>query len=312
MKIMCKILIKVFVCFCLFLFIGCEDNTVCTIPIKIDRESGQIFLPVTFNGKTNEFLFDTGCSVTRIKKYNDIEKENRTEFALFKFDYDTIVWRYPKGKFDLGLFSVEAPFVVYDEGKNILGMNIISQYYWYFDLEKEVVHISIFPITELGKESFGLNFYEQDNDRTILVKLMPNPNMQLNMLFDTGAGIKPGLFLFQHGDSIRSEEWKINSSDLFYQRNSDNWVWMSDSLKVGKYTLNHLLFIFDSDEQRIKRFNERGIEGLITMSFVNRFKKFYMDPKAKKIFFYEDNVEKNRALGEYFIHVKSMFKQMNK
>lgn len=295
--------VSIFVLF--VLFNSCRYDKECLIPIRIDEESQRIFLPVTFNGETSEFLFDTGGTLSTIKEYNCKDTEKKNIIEVFKFDSDTFAHYYPKGNFEIGLFKVDASFIVQKKNNNVLGMNIISNYYWYFDLEKSIVHISKSPITGLGKEVFGFDYTLSDKG-TIKVKIPTSSRKELTLLFDTGAGIEASLFLFHKGDSVPLDKWSDCNSDFIYQRNSDNFVWISGDLPVNGYTMDHVLFIFDSDSSRIRRFNENGFDGLISMSFVRRYQQFYIDPKAKKILFYGKNPERQKELKNYFDHIKGV------
>ena len=291
-------------------FYSCKQEKSCTLPIKINQETKHLLLSVTCNGQTSDFIFDTGCSITVVKENNHINTSGKKEFNLFTFDSDTVVNRYPKGRFNVGSFTISVPFVE-DKKDNILGMDIISRYYWFFDLEKETVRVSDSPIVGLEKEAFGLDFfYQNENEKVITVDLQIKPESKFTMLFDTGAGKRNGLFLFQNADSIIQKGWKISESDIFFQPKSKNWVWMSDSLQVSNYMLHYLLFVFDTNQQRIKRFNEIGFDGIIPVDFVYRYKQFYIDFKAKKMFFYKENDAKRDELKGFFDYIKDLFKRL--
>lgn len=307
-SLICEKLLQTICLFGILISFSCKYKTICSIPIRIDKESKHILLPVTFNGQVNDFVFDTGSSITSVSEDNHTNTDGKKDFDLLTFNSDTIVSWYPKGQFNIGPFEVTVPFVV-KESDNVLGMDIISQYCWYFDLEKMIVQVSNSPIDRLGKEAFSLDF-SCHNDNGVSVELCTKPTNKFTMLFDTGYGKTNGLWLFRNGDSIPYEKWKINESDLFFQPKSKNWIWMSDSLQVGDYTLDYLLFIFDSDRQRIKRFNEIGYDGLIPVDFVYRYKRFYIDPKAQKIFFYKENPEKRKERKRFFDHVRELFKHL--
>lgn len=306
----CKKTIQLTLLGSLLISMSCKDDIICSIPIKVDERTQWILVPVTFNGETSDFLFDTGCSITTLKNYRVEDTIGKMNFKYFTFFSDMIVDRYPKGKFELGAFKMDIPFIApCKEGNHVIGMDIISRYYWYFDLEKKIVKVSESPIPDLEKEIFGFDFYQHTTDKTVVVKLLTNPDNEFEMLFDTGAGMKVDFYLFQHRDSIPFKQWQISESDLFYQRNSDNWVWVSDSLQLGKYPLTHLLFMFDPDIQRIRRFNKKGYDGLITVNFIHRYKRFYIDPKAKKILFYGEKAERKEELKRFFDHIREVIRE---
>lgn len=302
----CCVCIKgVLICLCLLLILSCNKNKICTIPIKLDEKMQRIILPLAFNGKPAEFLFDTGLSTTSIKEYMGTGRENPGTVKLFKFSCDTVVNMYPKGKVTLGSFTNEIPFLVDESDINILGIDVILQYYWYFDLDKKVVQISKDPIPVSDKESFAFNFYPHAVNKVIMIDFQTKPDNHFKMLFDTGAGaIDSGMLLFWNPDSIPFEAWRSKASDVFFQRPSENWTWMSDSLVVGGSAIDYALFSFDTDLQRINRFREKGYSGLITMDFVHRYKQFYIDPKAKKILFYGEKPEKKEILKDYFKYIR--------
>lgn len=283
-----------------------NQDQVTILPIKFDGVDQRIYLPVTFNGETSDFLFDTGCSITSIFDYSPQDTLRKIQTNLIKYRFDTIAPKYPNGSFEIGEFSNKAEFMHnIHENVNILGMNIISNYHWFFDLDKKVAHISRKPFVRLERETMCLN-YDLAEDIYFTVKLPLSPEKELNMLFDTGFSFKNRSFvLFHEYDSIPS--WCKTHGGLAFQRNSDPVSWLSHNLQIDKYTIEYALFAFEKDKKIIDRFKNIGFEGLFTVDFIHRYQQIYIDPSAKQIKFYGQNKEKGDSINVYLDYMKGTF-----
>ena len=297
------------------LFVSCKDERVFTIPIKQDSLQ-RIIIPIEFNGKMCDFLFDTGSSNTRIGRSEDIDftklnMKSRKD-SVYKIDSTVIATFYPKGTFKIGDFQTETSFYKYSEDnkKNLLGLNIISKYYWFFDFDKNIVKVSKSPISFPEKEALALKYNDRGN-AIFEAELRFNTETKFKFLFDTGAGGNGNAISLFIEDSIPFKKIRIDSTDLTYQINSDPVGWVSKSLSVDNYKINYPLFCFENNLQIVKRLKSKGIDGLIPVLFVHRYSMLYIDPRQKKIMFFGEKKEVKESLRLYFEDMWAAFKRDN-
>lgn len=314
-----KYLLNLIVSFLMLLsLVGCNDKRVYTIPIKLDSLQ-RIIIPLEFNGKVCDFLFDTGCSITNIARSEDIDltkiNYKGKKDSSFGYDSQVIADLYPRGTFKIGEFQTETSFhftsLTSEKRKlgmkNILGLNFILKYYWFFDFDKNIVKVSRSPIPFTEKETLAFK-YDDCKNISLVIDLRFNPETKFKFLFDTGAGKFYGISLY-YLDTIHFEKIRIDSTDLTYKRSSDPWVWVSRSLSVNRYKIDYPIFVFDDNLERIKRMRSKGFEGLIPISFVHRYSMLYIDPRQKKILFFGEKEEEKDSLRLYFEDLQSRRKR---
>ena len=295
---------------CIIIFPSC-NNEVVTLPIKIDSVNKRIYLPITFNGVTSDFLFDTGSAFSFVKEGHSLYSTQGKDIRVIRFNGDTVSKMYQNGHFKLGSLSKVESFILCDAADpNILGMNLISKYYWMFDLEKEIVQISKKPIKYLPNEKLVLDYYMSDYG-VMNLRLPIDQDRTLVMMFDTGSWNKPSFLLFHNGDPLRS--WDSHGLGIIYKaKSATNAAWMFEELTVDKYRIDYPLFVFDNDLERINKYNGLGYNGLVSIDFIHRYKQFYIDAKSNKIIFHKKNMEKIDEMKFFFEDYMLILNQQRK
>ena len=156
----------------------------------------HIFVPITINGQTFRFLWDTGCTYSTIPdslaKNISIKKANITrEIATLhtkRIEKNTIS---EKTEWSINNLKFNSQFTITDHFPSlsnypldgIIGQDIISQYCWFFDFINSTVQISSKPIKIEGKASFSLNLPYSEIPYSYISF---NDTVSSWMFFDTG------------------------------------------------------------------------------------------------------------------------------
>lgn len=281
------------------------------------NDTGQIYMPVEIDGKTYSFCFDTGAGRTIIDdKYKDSVFGNSRITAINKIVFweDTMALnQYSPMELNIGTFQTQASFLLGTYKKvnvNVLGMDVISQYYWYFDFDEKVAAISKSPMYILGTKRLELNYYIAEGGNMHVT--IPVYEHALDLLFDTGfyglsdssrAIAETDITLFIDKDFLITKR-DSNDTDMLFQKNSDpGYLMIIKELAIDKYSLKYpFIHFLDSTKTTLKN-NKDNTDGLITSEFLRRYSKFCIDPVHKKLEFYDSKPTKEE-------NVKKLYDQM--
>ena len=140
---------------------GCKQETI----HFSTNDTGQIYFPVEIDGKSYSFCFDTGAGRTIIDdKYKDSVFGNSKIIGIEKIAFweDTIALnQYSPMRLSIGRFQTQASFLLRTYKKvnvNVLGMDVISHYYWCFDFDEKIVTVSESPLSIKGEKKLELNY----------------------------------------------------------------------------------------------------------------------------------------------------------
>jgi len=293
---------------------GCKEES---IHFSTD-DTGKIHIPVGIDGKTYNFAFDTGSSSTTInEKYKDSiaercrvigKSEVRTwNKTLLRDQYSAI-------NFNIGGFQYPTSFFL-DSSKsikavNVLGMNVISQYYWCFDFDEKVATISKSPMFIYGAKKLELNYLIVQGAIHVTIPIYGH---SLDLLFDTGyRGVSDSsdaiagtdITLFIDKDSLIAKK-DSNNTDMLFQRNSGpGYLMIIKELAFDDYSLKYpfIQFIDPKDTSQKNKYKDK-FDGIITSEFLRRYSRFCIDPVHKKLEFYDSKPTKEE-------NVKKLYDQM--
>ena len=289
-----------------------------------------IFIPITINGQTFRFLWDTGYSYSTISenfaKNISVKKTSTTrEVATLqtkKIEIDTIS---EKIEWSIKSLKLNSQFTITDyfhflpnhSLDGIIGQDIISQFCWFFDLINSTVQISSKPIKIEEEPSFSLNLLYSDAS---YCNILFNDTISSLIFFDTGmdgilsrhenkqlkydfmlisADTVNSLWSYLHSLSISQKSKHIFEKP--HITNQDTimipFCAIIDSLKIDDFEPFTTLVMHDvNDFYRSKE--KQGISGVITTSFLKRFSKMYYDPFNKIIKFYKSDNDKGLYTGQ--------------
>ena len=172
-----------------------------------------VIIPITINGKSYRFLFDTGyshsCISKSLAKNIGIKKSNlsvigtplQTKKEVTRATTEYLNWHIKDIKLNSQLIISDIPYLSVDNQLDgIIGQDIIIQYYWLFDFVNSTVQISSKPIEIENSPALSLEFnggtkpkYSRRLNSNIRTeKPLPYCNILLNdtmsaiMMFDTG------------------------------------------------------------------------------------------------------------------------------
>jgi hypothetical protein len=155
----------------MFLFCQCTDKTTTTLPFTYN-EYGHIIIPVTVGDTVLNFVFDTGVSLSSIGVLNKPSKLQLTDSCV---EVSMLVSVMKKDKermsapvditFNDLVSAKNISFAVYDtitkdiaDSVNVIGMNIVNQFFWNFDFFKKLVTISTEPLV-IPQNSHSLSYF---------------------------------------------------------------------------------------------------------------------------------------------------------
>jgi len=302
---------------------GCKQETI----HFSTSDTGKIYIPLEIEGKSYSFCFDTGASRTLIDdKYKDSIFGNSRITAINKIVFweDTIALnQYSPMELTIGRFQTQASFLLGTYNKvnvNVLGMDVISHYYWCFDFDEKIATISEFPLSIKGAKKLELNYYIGKGGNIHVT--IPVNEQALDLLFDTGfygvsdssgaiAGTEMTLFIDK--DSLNAKR-DSNNTDVLFQKNSEpDYFLIIKELAIDKYSLKypfiHFLASNNTWRKKIQKSHKDASDGYITSEFLRRYSKFCIDPVRKKLEFYDSRPTKEESTKKIYDLIWSSYKE---
>jgi len=287
--------------FCGILISCSKPEQTCKINLIDDSNYPDcLFVPVTINGTSVRFLFDTGTSHTTMDslladKLGVNAVGNWIGPLLTGIDQTKIAdsTAYAKVKYVIGNFRFSGDISLGGQklakmlpnNGTILGMNTIKQVYWLFDFADNTVTISKdkIAIPALTDDKIlTLDFYLNSDSITYTDVTIDGQSFQ-NILFDTGY--RTALFasdkkrdidiIFSESDYIAyTSNLKFSAIEMKIDGKSHIFT---DSMQINNCTMRSLI--------ALKAY--KGVtQTVITANFIHRFRMMYIDSKNRKIQFY--------------------------
>ena len=302
-----KIYIVLFFC-----IIGCVSCTVVTETTLISKENsnGYYYLPILVNGQKLTFLLDTGAQYTVIdyavaKKLGivPIDSSFHTIHTITYSHQDSVYWGFAdlqigdikiKNKITLDKYksSIWRDVADYKDFDGILGVDIIQEFNWLFDLKNKMVCLSNKVIDNpliLEKPALSLDIVENETGVTY-VNLLLNNTVKQQFLFDTG-----------HDNGIQIGDYKLDGAfcfsdtlfNILAKRFPNNLtIKVTDTssvLLMEKLQVNEMKFLYIS-----AAYNSRLLHpNAITAQLLHQFQFMYYDKINKKINFYHPQPDSN-------------------
>lgn len=309
--------------------LGCTPAKV--THIKTATHTSLILVPVTINGKTYDFLWDTGCTYSGISQKifdqcNLTGSGDSILSSVFMTKKQTMYELTEPVNCSIGDIAVSRPLVRYydimpyapSETTNnpihgILGADVIHSFYWLFNLTGNNAIMSNEPIAIDEPAQLVLDF-SQSPTKTLYCTVILNDTLKANMVLDTGM---PGSFAYCNSPETIDfgYDFMVVTSDI----NKSLWPYLSkvqkkiklftavgedresgrvlDSLKINNFGPITTHIQLDVDDYH-KSTNDKGVQGYITAMFMRRFSKMYYDPYANKIHLYKSESDKGLYTGE--------------
>ena len=285
--------------------------------------AARIWIPITINGQTYQFLWDTGCTVSFINRkiIEDLDlpisdiKGNLIALDLRK----RVPYRMTK-PIDLKIADIDilAPLVFLDEDymDGIIGLDIINKYSWIFDFKTKTATISeqsqkldLTPAErrfdfEISSKALGKAYFD----------VLVNDSIKKTFQFDTGYNAnnltKGSLYLntdlhVNVPNNYSLEKVFANMEFLFSQEASLLTAHSGGEIlekilvkgvKLNEYNSSLMSISVDHDDFYIDcyEFNSDDIKSLkvptiITSNFLNRFNKLYYDYSTKTCSFIQSS-----------------------
>ncbi len=305
----------------LLLFTSCEEE-------KTDFRFYRrlIIIPVTIEGRSYSFLFDTGGGTSTISgriaaEHGLKSKPSKiTTYDISEGRKRTVMLSEPV-EIKIGGKTVTTQFDVSDTYQNsvydgIIGMDIIGKYNWLFDFEDKTISISdgfLFPTLDDSwmrqasyrySESFGVPF----------ISMNINDSRKQDFYFDTGMydGYYDSTsrkylyysFVFnEHQNSALTRFKRIMSpADKITHHVASNQTYnVMYSMKGTINGVGHSPFasaIYKNRESRYKVLKERKLLNIVTVNYLHHYDGMYIDTKLNRVSFYNKNGKSDRDNGE--------------
>ncbi len=270
------------------------------------------YLPVEMEGKVYNFIFDTGSTYSTInpnlaKKLFIFQKKDSIHTVMISPTYSNIVgYLSKKVDFRIADKTFYQSFIIHEfpgkEFSGIIGMDIISQFYWLFDMEHKTIQFSrrnmkLDIIAPYEKMRICYKKFRE----TPYLNLLINDTLSVQALFDTGAfspinapkiddpnTMETIAFadLLIHGD-IKNDSvlnyLKHKMPSYAFLKNMKN-LSINKELKINGYYCSNFIAVHMDNEYKIPKELD-VISRKITASFLTRFNKVYIDPFNQEITF---------------------------
>jgi hypothetical protein len=278
--------------------------------IHFKLKDNMVVIPVTINGKTYSFIFDTGASTAffsdslakNFKPKHSIsvpttDADGIEQAVDFYLTDDTDNFQIGSLYFDNVGYGVSNLDVFEDvlctHIDGILGDNILSLLNWEIDFSNKTIVVSQKPFS-VDNYSMEIPFKESFGNRTPEVKMQMGKYVfyaALDMGYNGGIKISDSIF-FKSGKSSYLEYSKgegRNDVTLFNERITKNkYKVVIDSFYIG----NNLIV---NEEVDIEPYPSRKLVG---NSFLEQYEKVTINWKQKKIFLEGKNESDTVGTGE--------------
>lgn len=309
---------------------------------KIMFIDGRPYLPVEIDGKRYNFLFDTGStissivdhladklgigykcegkkSVVLIPTFSKVD-ELSTEKIHFKIA-DNIFYQsmgiYKKSEEETSVQISETPNstikINAKSGNNfdgIIGMDIISKFYWIFDIEHNIIYFSKKNMKDkINKNDSLLEITYQKFAEIPYMNLILNDTLKTQVLFDTGLG----LLIYAPQKNAPHKEEVIAAADIcingkIHEKSLMNYlkdqipsysflknvknINISPELKINGYALKAFVAVHADNNYSISK-EMSALSSRISGTFLCRFSKMHFDPFNQKITFIKQKKSRN-------------------
>jgi len=293
----------IFLC-CIFLVFTVRYKSVRIFEFKFldSCQPDRFYVPVSINGNTYKFLFDTGASRTVIDSalaekigLTVFEKKYiKTTFTEGVAVFDSV--GYTSINYAIGNIHSKQTVLLFGQEKSekissvdfdaTLGMDIIKQFNWLFDFSKGRAIISKSKIdfqTLPDDKILTFDFYYTNSSDNTRMNLSIDGQLFHNALFDTGYRKYFLLSEKSKGIDIKFSEqglatYSNKPMPAFWINTTDERkAIFIDSMIINGYTM-HSMLALDSKDDRYSM--------IITANFIHRFRMMYIDSKNKKIQLY--------------------------
>jgi len=309
---------------------------------KLILIDGRPYLPVEIDGKVYNFLFDTGSTSSFLKdslanklgiryKYEGAKSvvllptfsnvdELSTEKINFKiadkrFYQSMLIWKKTKEQTYGQRPESDSSTLKVNEmsGNNfdgIIGMDIISKFYWIFDIEHKIIHLSEKSMkNKINDHDSILEITYQKFFETPKMNLILNDTLKTQVLFDTGAA----LFIYtpQKKEIIAATDIYINGNiheeslmdylknqipSYGFLKNVKN-INISPELMINGYVLKGIVTVHADNNYSISK-DMGAMSNRITGTFLSRFSEMHLDPFNQKITFIKHSITSKEQLSE--------------
>ncbi|MDR3286286.1 MAG: hypothetical protein LBT27_02430 [Prevotellaceae bacterium] len=282
--------------------LSCKENTTTTFPFTYGKY-GHIIIPVCIADTVINFAFDTGASLSSIDIRNKPSKLKLTDSCvevsmllnIMKKDKVKIAENI-NIKFNKTVLANNVTFTVYDtiieniDTVNLIGMNVIKQFFWHFDFANKTVTISKSPLA-IPKYSHTLSYSLSPYDSNINMSKINDSIYILN--FDTG-------YTLNHEDSTKNIVADTNVIIVYIAKKYENIKAFANGLKRNDLTkyYNSYQIYFDSIKINKNWYKDKIIATyeipvlpdfydkklIFTLNFFKQFEQMYIDTKEQIIY----------------------------
>lgn len=317
---------KIVVRFCVvmllaLLFVSCEEEKT---NFRFNRR--LIIVPVTIEGRSYSFLFDTGGGTSTISgrvaaEHGLKSKPSKiTTYDISEGRKRTVMLTEPVtvkvgGKAVTTKFDVSGTYHnnLYD---GIIGMDIIGKLNWLFDFEEKTISISdgiLFPALDDSwtrqasyryTKSFGVPF----------ISMNINGSQKQDFYFDTGmydgyydsASRKYLYYSFvfnEHQNSAltRFKRFMLPADKITHHVTSNEMYSVLYSIDNSINGVKHSPFasaIYKNRESKYKVLKERELLNIVTVNYLHYYDGMYIDSKFNRISFYNKSGKSGRDDGK--------------
>lgn len=315
---------KIYIITLLAFLFGCKSQRETTI--ELSRMGNCILVPVTIDGHTFWFIWDTGfshsCISQKLADSTGIERlDEKFKTRLLQTKQDAYFQWSRKSEWSMGNICFSTKFNIIDimvnlNGEQILidgviGADIINQYYWHFDFLNKYAKLSTKADKPKEKPVLELDFSKSPANNIPFCSLVINDSISTMMIFDTG--MEGTAFSFNNKKlcfditvgltDTTNSFWSYitncqKQARIIKEENTEIETGrIIDSFKINGYGPVSSFIKLDVDDFH-KKDNEFGSSGYISATFMRRFRAMDYDPFSKRITFYKSDQDKGVYTGD--------------
>lgn len=302
-------------------FTSCEEEKT---NFRFNRR--LIIVPVTIEGRSYSFLFDTGGGTSTITgrlaaEHGLKSKPSKiTTYDISEGRKRTVMLTDPVsikigGKSVTTQFDVSGTYqnAVYD---GIIGMDIIGKFNWLFDFEEKTLSISDgFLIPVLSNSWTRQASYGYTKSFSVpFISLKINGSRKQSFYFDTGmydgyyddASQKYLYYSFVFNEPEKSAMTRFKrimspGDKISYHisaRENYNVLYFMDNTINGTRHAPLASAIYKNRDSKYKVLKERKLTNIVTVNYLHHYDGMYIDTKFNRISFYNKNGKSGRDKGE--------------